>query len=117
MQELTLPYIASTKHAKVVWADDTVIGLFDTHLIVSIDAIEESPKDMDDLALGMEERKRCGTILVLKSSITAVEYGWCEDCKCHDITIFASGLQLGYNCSTKGIAKAYAETITNWLTS
>lgn len=113
--KITFPYIRTSKDHKVVWSEDTVIELHETYLTIRVDAIEEAPKDSDDLTLGTKESKKSGGSLLLKSHIAAIDSGWDNASQCYDFTIYTTGVVYGYNCSDKGTAILIANELNNWL--
>lgn len=73
MQKLTIPYYRSHPASKVLYSEDTQIMLYENHMTIRINSLEETPKDIDDPYLGMREKVRKGTATILKSAVIAIE--------------------------------------------
>lgn len=100
------------KNSKVVWADDVVFELHEKYFSVSIDVVEEVPKDAEDVLMGSKERKRDSMAYCIKSSIYAIEWGYDNDNGLYDFTIFTAGTSWAYNCKDKASAKEYVGVLT-----
>lgn len=113
--KITFPYIRTSKDHNVVWSEDTIIELHETYLTISVEAIEEAPKDSDDLALGTKENKKSGFSLLLKSHIAAIDSGWDNASQCYDFSIYTTGVVYAYNCKDKETSVRIVTSLNNWL--
>lgn len=112
---ILIPYYRTTKDSKVVWSTDTIVILYDDYLTISVNSIEETPIDEDDLIIGVYEVRKEGCISIQRSHICSIEWSWSKKAECYDISIYSNQFSMGYNCKTRAEAIGYYEKLLTWL--
>jgi len=115
MSKLTIPYQRSTPKAVILSAEDVEIELFDTHLTLKINSVEETPAEDDYMP--MVRKTRRGKATILKSGIMAIETGYDDNAECYDLTIFTITTTWGYNMPDRRMGLDLYDKLTNWLLS